>query len=373
MAVQQRTWQDAELELLRSGKSLEELAQALPHRTYESIDTRRRRMKREGQFTAQPEQKQDVEAIKEAGRDAKVERLERELDELKKSQQPERLPVTTRAIPPAQPEDLWKHYEEENKRRIEYALERSKFQIKFDSGPIAISFISDQHIAPGTPVDFERLRLDAELIAQTPNLYAILGGDGVDNHIKHRPAALAARSQPHEQWDLYEWYLQIFAQKIVAIISGNHDAWSDQIAGVDIVAKIAQRNQLCYAPAEARIDVSLPGVKYKVAIRHQYRFNSSYNNMHSIKQWWRMGEEAFDIGGICHLHESGIEPFTAHGQECWACRPGAYQIMSAHSRQYGYNSARPSCPTFILFPDERRIIGFTDVRNAVKTLAAERA
>jgi hypothetical protein len=189
---------------------------------------------------------------------------------------------------------------------------------------------------------------------------------------KHRSAMLAARSQPSDQWQLYDYYLSIFASKIIALISGNHDNFTDQMAGLDMVAWISKQRRLCYAPDEARIDLTVGKVLYRLAVRHQYRFNSSLNLLHTVKRWWAHGEAEFDIGTICHHHESAVESFTFHGLERWGCRPGAYQITSAYSRQYGFNATEPKCPSFILYPDERRILGFVDIRGALKTLKAER-
>jgi predicted phosphodiesterase len=221
-------------------------------------------------------------------------------------------------------------------------------------------------------VDMRRMREDAELIAATDGAYAILGGDMVDNHIKHQSAKLAARSQPHDQWKLCEHYLSIFAEKIIVMIDGNHDKWTDQIAGIDMVNWIARNKRLYYAPDEARIDLTVGKTLYKLAVRHQYRFNSSLNLLHTVKRWWAHGEEPFDIGCIGHHHEAAIETFRFHGATCWGCRPGSYQISSAYSRQFGFNATVPRAPSFILFPDERRILGFPDIRDALKTLKAER-
>ena len=284
----------------------------------------------------------------------------------------QRVSVTTEAVPPIPIAERWRQAEEENGRRIEYAKLRGRFSASFDEPVIGLSFISDQHIAPGTPVDMQRMREDAELIRDTPGLYACLGGDGVDNHIKHRSAIMAARSQPHDQWQLFEWYLEIFAPKIVAMISGNHDKWTDEIGGVDMLSRIAESQKLFYAPSEAVGELRVGETTYRVGLRHQYRMNSSFNQTHAVKQWFRMGTEAWDIGCIGHHHEASIECFVGQGLRRWACRPGSYQIRSSYSHQYGYNDAEPTCPTFLLYARSRRIIGFADLRDAVVTLAAER-
>ena len=325
------------------------------------------------QQTTQSVPPEAMKAMDDSSMRSEIERLKRQLDEMQVKSKPSRVNVVSDAEPPTDPSEMWHAAEADSAKRIEYAYKRSRFYVpKLEDKPVGLVFVSDQHIAPGTPVDFRRMREDAELIAETDGLYACLGGDGVDNHIKIRPAALAARSQPHDQWQLFEYYLSIFAEKIMLLISGNHDAWTDQIAGIDMVANIAKNQRLCYAPAEARANIEVGSQTYRIAVRHQYRYNSSFNQGHTVKQWYRMGEEAFDIGVICHHHEAHVEPFEAHGETRWVARPGSYQITSSYSRQFGFNSAVPTCPTFIVFPDRRHIVGFRDVRDAVRTLKAER-
>jgi hypothetical protein len=216
------------------------------------------------------------------------------------------------------------------------------------------------------------MREDAELVAKTPGLFACLGGDSIDNHIKHRSAILSARTTPGDQYELFDYYLSLFSESILGVITGNHDDWTPQVAGVDVIAMICAKHGIACASDEARISATVGATTYNLAWRHKYRFNSSMNQTHSPKQWYRFGSEPFDIGVVCHHHETAIEASLMHGQQVWTCRPGSYQINSSYGRQAGYNDSLPACPTFLLFPENRRILGFADVRDAVKTLTAER-
>jgi len=263
----------------------------------------------------------------------------------------------------------WARAEQKGVKAINKASKRGRFKVNFETGPIAISVISDQHIAPGTPCDFTRMKEDAELIRDTKGFYAVFGGDGVDNHIKHRSALIGANSTPDEQWRLFDHYLQLFGDKILAIISGNHDAWTAQIGGVDYLSKLANNHKVCYAPAEARLDITIKDQLYKMVVRHQTgRFNSSLNQTHAVKRFYENNEELFDVGVIGHHHEAAVEMFIKHGKKRYAARPGSYQISSPYSHQYGFSRSIPTCPTFVFFPGERRIIGFDDVRNAAWAL-----
>jgi len=268
--------------------------------------------------------------------------------------------------------EMWKRAEARNEKAVKRVMHRARFHTDLgDDEPIVISFISDQHIDSGSAVCLKRMREDAELIKETPNVYALLGGDGVDNHIRHRAAVLAARSQPTDQWKMYDHYLQIFDGKILAMISGNHDAWTFQHAGVDMVQRIAEAQKICYAPAEAHMDIKMGSYTYKVSFRHQYRMNSSFNETHSVKQWLRHGEVQFDVGCVCHHHTPAMEEALVAGQHRFFCRPGSYQLTSHYSRQYGYNLTTPTCPSVVLYPNERKMVGFYNIRDAVKWVRME--
>lgn len=271
----------------------------------------------------------------------------------------------------------WRRAEEDSEHRIQNAMRRKKFTVNFEDDWVMVAFMSDLHIAPGTPTALKRMREDAELISATPRCFVMLAGDMVDNHIKHRAAALAARSQPGDQWAHFEHLLELMQHKVVAAVAGNHDLWTDQIAGVDMLQRIFQSGKgvtsnIAYGKYQAYIDMVVGDQKYKVGMIHQYRMNSSYNQTHAVKQWLRMGEEDFDVGVIGHNHEAAIEAFIHRQKICWACRPGAYQTTSSYSEQYGWNTAIPTCPTFVFRGDMRSIIGFVDLREALSFCELQR-
>ena len=304
---------------------------------------------------------------------AELDAAREEIKRLRAGPAEERAPVESFAAPHAIPaEELWRTAEEENERWITRARQQGRFRVRFDDGPVGVTVVADQHIAPRNVVDLRRMREDAELIAATRGLYCVLGGDAVDNHIKHLTAILAARSQPSDQWQLFEYYLTILAPSVLCCLCGNHDIWTNQYAGVDVLRQLVERQKLCYSPHEARLEVIVGDQPYKVAVRHRYRYNSSLNMCHTVKRWWAMGGEPFDIGSIAHHHEASAEMFMAHGFKRYACRPGSYQIMSDFAMERGYNESYPTCPTFILYPGERRIVAYDDLREGVRRLELEK-
>lgn len=284
----------------------------------------------------------------------------------------DRPPVTCAYTAPEVSErDKWLAAEQVNAEKIKKELEQSKFNLnqRNEDRPIAAVFVSDQHICTGQPVDLKRMREDAELMAATDGVFAFLVGDGVDNHLKHRSAMLASRCPPSEQWRMYDFYLSIFAHRIAAMIAGNHDQWLEFFGGVDMVQRLAKENRICYAPNEAFISVDMREHSKSIAMRHQYRLNSSFNQTHANKQWHRNGEALHDIYVIGHHHDPAIEEARLHGEFRIFARPGSYQLTSSYSQTFGFNSTTPTCPTVLIWPEkEERMMFFPDLRQGIKVL-----
>ena len=355
-------------QMTAQGNSVQEIAAAL-ERTTDSVRSRRNFERRTGK--TRPAAAVPADTVVEFENSA----LKSEIDELQKRLNTYNNKASSSGVECEWVDDWdggeeWQRAEQQAEKAIDKAAKRGRFKINFpDSRPVAISCISDQHIAPGTACDFKRMREDAEMIRDTVDpipFYACLLGDGVDNHIKIQQAVLNASSVPDTQWRLFDHYLGIFGDKILTVISGNHDAWTPSGSGVDYLSKLAASRRICYAPAEARLTVTVGGQDYRLLLRHQAgRFNSSLNQTHVVKRFWEMSEEEFDIGVIGHHHAAALECFLKRGRKHYAARPGSYQIGTPYSRQYGFEPSVPTCPTFILFPGQRRMIAFDDLRDAV--------
>tara|TARA_Y100000310_G_C20638104_1_gene792328 strand:- start:180 stop:1328 length:1149 start_codon:yes stop_codon:yes gene_type:complete len=367
VVVNNRFWTDEEIDIalgmVADGARHQDIATRLG-RGLGSVEAKIRAMRKEGVQRGSPSSDQVIE-FQNAALDSEVEDLQSQIDNYREVRA-DGVSVECEWEDDWDGLKEWARAEQRAIKDIHKAKTHGRFNISFASGPIAISCISDQHIAPGSACDFKRMREDAELIRDTPGFYAVFGGDGVDNHIKHRSAMIGAKSSPDDQWRLFDYYLQIFGDKILTIISGNHDYWTKQIGGVDFLASVAKDRKICYAPAEARLRIDVAGQEYSMLVRHQAgRFNSSLNQTHVVKRFWEMNEEPFDIGVIGHHHVAALEMFIKHGEKRYAARPGSYQITSPYAHQYGFSRSIPTCPTFILFPDEKRIVGFDDVRDAL--------
>jgi hypothetical protein len=262
------------------------------------------------------------------------------------------------------PASAWDDAKTRTGRDLDKHANRRFLDIAIDSQlPIGITVVSDQHIRTSGPVDLARMESDALLVRDTDGMFGVLGGDGIDNHIKHHAAMVHGGTSVAEEWRLFEHYLGFFGDKILTVISGNHDDWTVDFSGYNALERIVKDKKVFFAPDEAVLTVKVGDEPYVIKVRHQYRFKSYMNLIHTVKRLWEVGEDDFDIGVVCHEHEAGCEPFMRHGKQVWGARPGSYQFTSGHGRRYGYNAQRPRCPTFILFPDQHEVMGFVDVRQ----------
>lgn len=269
---------------------------------------------------------------------------------------------------------LWKHIEEDTSEYLEVELEANQRTLALDGNqPVGITFLADQHIgSQGT--DHKRAREDAELVARTDGLFAILGGDTYDNHIKHLAAIINSKSPPTDQIKMFLYYIGLFKHKILAIISGNHEWWTKQFAGIDVLKMFMEQERISYSAHEFKLTLTLSTQQYRILVKHKTRFNSAFNVTHTIKQHWRLGDWDFDIGFRGDEHQASIEPFQAHGRQHWAARGGTYQLISEHADLRGHTRPPlPLCPTFILYPREHRIDGYEDLHKALVPLKAARA
>lgn len=227
---------------------------------------------------------------------------------------------------------------------------------------IGVAFIADMHLG-SDGVDYDRARRDAEEIGRRDDMFAILGGDGIDNFITPKiiSALIDSSSNPAQELALLDEYVGFFNDSILAMISGNHEDWSYALSGIDCLEGIAKKHRILYSKADYHITLKFDKVSYRLYIRHKYRFNSSYNLTHAVKQMLRMSSYTFDIGVIGHHHEAAVEFFIWKDRYRLAIRNGSYKIADGHSRKEGYNGATCIMPAVAFSPFSRVMVPFMSI------------
>lgn len=221
-------------------------------------------------------------------------------------------------------------------RTLAYEARRRRFEVRFQEGPVLLVFVGDQHIG-SSGTDVERAFREAELVRQTPGAYAVLLGDVVDNFIVQHLLHLNARTpiMVLEQWELARSYLNAFGGKLIAAVSGNHDAWAYLLAGVDYLRSVLPDGVL-YDREEMRLTVHVAGASYRIWARHRWRGGSIYNPTHAQERAARFNDARYDIYAGAHTHVGGMyREFVLHGQRKVAVQVGTYKIFDEYATQLG--------------------------------------
>ena len=216
-------------------------------------------------------------------------------------------------------------------------------------------------------VDYDSFEPDIEFIVNEPGFYVDVGGDIAQNIIQVSKMGSSHNQTPIPvQLGLTVLTLKKLNQagKINTIRTGNHTHWSASLTGEDWLGETAKRLRLIYTKHGARVNLIVGKQKYPYMARHIGRFNSSFNATHSNKQEQRLNYPWARFTVFEHYHVADMEQYRYDGKECIAIRPGTYATYDDHAQQWGFYGAHVCNPAIVFYPNEDRMIGFKDMREA---------
>lgn len=255
----------------------------------------------------------------------------------------------------------WDEVEKKSSRYIKRFKKKQnkKVIIETKSGYVLICFVSDVHLG-NMGTDYEAARTHAQMIAKCPHAIGIGVGDYLDNFIRSRilEPLINQTTSPKQQVALLQQYIEFFEGKLMIAISGNHDRWTKEVSGLDFLAELTRKNYIHYSPDVFNIDLHINKVKYELCARHKYRFTSSFNLTHAVKQLFKQGSKQFDIGVVAHNHSPAIEMCPIQDRTVVAVRPGTYKVADTFSRKIGFNQGQTIMPCVALNAKEKKMIPF---------------
>jgi predicted phosphodiesterase len=157
---------------------------------------------------------------------------------------------------------------------INIAGETNKiFHLTTTEDKIRIIPFGDIHVgAPENLCDWKKVVGTLKYIEDTPNTYMIGMGDYGDFAMKmsHGPSIYEATLNPQQQ---YEAILNAFKPiakkgKILGMISGNHDDWIKDFAGLDIVRNLSRELNTAYLASGATVYIYVNDKRYVLNVRH---------------------------------------------------------------------------------------------------------
>jgi len=241
-------------------------------------------------------------------------------------------------------EDIWDVYISLQKRIFRHRNIIDDYYIDLgdiDNELIAVIPLADLHIG-NIYTDYERMKKDIEYISNMEHTYVILLGDLVDNYTwkKTDDEMMGIKMQ----LSLLEKILETLQDKIIAIIAGDHEKFTETASQIDIYRDIFHKYCINWG---TRIVIRVNDNQYRIIARHRYTYNSSHNLTNTVKKMMEKIGDA-EIGIIAHGHIPDYEMFILRGRPRWAIRTGSYKYGDDFLEKIGVLQSQPIFPVILL-------------------------
>ena len=236
-------------------------------------------------------------------------------------------------------------------------LWRDEVEIKVQTRglPFMLIPLSDLHIGSGG-VDYQALQNYLNFIKNNP-VYTILVGDLADNFspIKHPTAMKEDVVSPTDQWAVARSFFREYEDKILAVVSGNHDEWTGAV-GIDIYRWLTEDLNIPLLKGGGVLRLSIDDAQFKVRLWHKIaRLNSQFNLTHAGFQSLRLSGDDADlvISGDKHLGGLAVQDI---GKKRIVCQLGTFKVEDSFGRSQGFvQRPRPFYPVLMFFPNTHNI------------------
>ena len=193
-----------------------------------------------------------------------------------------------------------------------------------------IHIFADEHI--GNPFsDIERVKARIEIVKNTPNAFAIMNGDIMENVTKASLGDIYTQVfNPMEQVKIAVDLFEPIKDKLLCITKGNHEERTYRADGIDLSGLIASSLGLHdrYSPTAAVLCVSL-GSDETVAPRGAIPVYYTFYVLHGSGGGRKMGAKAIRLEDMASIIDCDIY-IHAHTHQPISFRKGFYRVSSRH-------------------------------------------
>lgn len=241
--------------------------------------------------------------------------------------------------------------------------------LTFPYGPVALAFLADQHFGSADS-NVVRAFQDAETVANTPGMYAVLLGDVTDNMIIGRlmQYRLGTRTDIPDEFALLRRFLRLILKKTVIVLPGNHPSWIKTLVGIDYFADVLKSicSTCLYDADEVCVTVQIGQALFPGKVRHSWRGRSQYNPTHGQEKADKWPGDYFVWSAGGHTHEGAFTRTfaTTLGEQGMAVQAGSYKDADAYARQRGFPKPTVGVPVVVFDEKTRSMTGFTNLDYA---------
>lgn len=242
-------------------------------------------------------------------------------------------------------------------------------QVDDISKPITILLATDIHYgAVGT--DYDLIQKHFEMVENTPNTFMVTNGDHIDNFNttgKWASGVYENALPPQRQTAAFMERLRALDQKnkLGVMSFGNHDMFGN-VTGYDWFNTFARDMNAPVFTSGGMLHIVLGNQHYQLALTHKYWGVSKLNPTNVCKRFMEHEYPDADVIFLGHTHQSELLTFERGGKERVAVIGGTYKVEDSWARQNGIGGRSGEAGICIkLFPNERKIIGFKHLEDAI--------
>lgn len=205
-------------------------------------------------------------------------------------------------------------------------------------GPYALCWFGDPHL-DDPYCDLDAVERHARICAETEGMFGVNGGDSINNWVGRLKALYAEQSATAEEgWELVDWLLNNLGVRWAAWILGNHDAWE---MGFRIFEKM-NTNRVLMRDWEAKLTFVSPcGGECKAWVRHDFKGQSIYNELHGQKRAAMFSGGVADIYAAFHRHTFGVSQHELeNGKDATLIRARGYKASDHYAMLHGFHEQK---------------------------------
>lgn len=241
--------------------------------------------------------------------------------------------------------------------------------------PIGLLWFGDPHL-DDNGADWALIKHHAKLCQDTPGLYGANIGDTTNNwgsKLAHLYSNQDTSVKTARR--LAEWFMLDSGIRWALWLIGNHDAWGDGAAILDLMAKKHKTQKIITHDWEARFVMQFPGGhEVRINAAHDFAGNSMWNPLHGAVKTAKQGDH-IDLLVCGHKHNWAISQWemAAQGNIPVMIRVKGYKTYDKYSQRLGhYEQKEGSAILTILNPYAKnasgRVLAFADVDSGAEYL-----
>jgi len=260
---------------------------------------------------------------------------------------------------------------QEQAKQKELWRDEVNIQVQTRGLPFMIVPLSDLHIG-ASGVDYQKLKEYSDFIKNYP-VYTVLLGDLADNFspIKHPSAMKEDLITPTDQWQLARAFFREHEQKILSVVSGNHDEWTG-LVGIDIYRWLAEDLSIPLLKGNGVLNLQVDDQTYKVRLLHKIaRLNSQFNYTHAGKQAIRLSGDNADVIISGDKHLGAVEQTYIGDKKRTIVQLGTFKTEDSFGRSMGFvQQPRPFFPVLFFHQGKHNVEVVEDLHQAKEYIDA---